>query len=67
MRKLDHLKIKEPYYLDELLTTKNPFELYHKIPNICQANEPNQIVNEFDKIYFQLDNAYKDLIKNFKK
>ena len=69
VRKTRSFKDKRALLLrDELLTTKNPFELlYHKIPNICQANEPNQIVNEFDKIYFQLDNAYKDLIKNFKK
>ena len=53
---------------DELLTTKNPFELlYKKIPEICQVKDIKNLVKEFDIIYSQLDEVYSKMLKNFKK
>ena len=52
---------------DELLSTKNPHELlYKKIPEICQCTDYNNLINEFDKIYSELDKAYLNMINNFK-
>ena len=53
---------------DELLTTKNPFELlYKKIPEICKVEDIKNLVKEFDIIYSQLDEVYSKMLKNFKK
>jgi hypothetical protein len=52
---------------DELLTTKNPYELlYKKIPEICECNDFSKLVDEFDKVYSQLDKVYVNMINNFK-
>ena len=52
---------------DELLTTKNPYELlYKKIPEICECSDFNMLVDEFDKVYSQLDEVYSKMISNFK-
>ena len=53
---------------DELLSTKNPYELmYKKIPEICQCKNPDNLIDEFDKIYSELDKVYSNMIENFKK
>ena len=52
---------------DELLTTKNPYELlYKKIPEICNCKDYTKIVDEFDNVYSQLDKVYSKMISNFK-
>ena len=52
---------------DELLSTKNPYELlYKKIPEICKCEDLKKLVNEFDKIYSDLDKVYINMISNFK-
>lgn len=52
---------------DELLTTKNPYELlYKKIPAICECKDYKKLVFEFDKIFSQLDEVYSKMINNFK-
>ncbi len=53
---------------DELLTTKNPYELlYKKIPEICDCKDLKNLITEFDKIYSQLDEVYSKMLVNFKK
>ena len=53
---------------DELLTTKNPYELlYKKIPEICDCKVLKNLITEFDKIYSQLDEVYSKMLVNFKK
>ena len=68
-RKTRNFKDKRVILLrDELLSTKNPFELlYHKIPEICECKDYNKLISEFDKIYSQLDKVYSNMINNFKK
>ena len=52
---------------DELLSTQNPYELlYKKIPEICGTDEPKKLINEFDKIYSELNKVYGRLIDEFK-
>jgi hypothetical protein len=53
---------------DELLSTKNPYELlYKKIPEICNCDDLQKLVKEFDKVYSELDKVYINMISNFKK
>ena len=67
-RKTRTFKDKRTFVLrDELLSTKNPFELlYKKIPEICQVKDMNGLVNEFDNIYSELDEVYSKMLNNFK-
>ncbi|MDC0250604.1 hypothetical protein OAK11_00590 [Candidatus Pelagibacter sp.] len=52
---------------DELLSTQNPYELlYKKIPEICGTDEPKKLIEEFDKVYSELNKAYDRLIDEFK-
>ncbi len=52
---------------DELLSTKNPYELlYKKIPEICNCKDYAKLVDEFDSVYSQLDKVYSKMISNFK-
>jgi len=67
-RKTRNFKDKRVLVLrDELLSTQNPYELlYKKIPEICGTDEPKKLINEFDKVYSELNKAYDRLISEFK-
>ena len=41
--------------------------MYKKIPEICQCKNPDNLIDEFDKIYSELDKVYSNMIENFKK
>ena len=52
---------------DELLSTHNPYELlYVKLPQICGTENPKKLIKEFDQIYSELNEAYDQLINEFK-
>ena len=52
---------------DELLSTQNPFELlYKKIPEICETQDPDELIKKFDKIWSQLDKVFEEMIEQFK-
>ena len=50
-----------------MLSTHNPYELlYVKLPQICGTENPKKLIKEFDQIYSELNEAYDQLINEFK-